>query len=157
MKRFILDTSVWISGLLRLDPPATQILTALVNQSIEVIISSYGVVEVLTVFRRLAHELRVSAVILERDIWAIWNQPNVIKEFSTDITAALLSEVRQQREIRLLAKILALEPKDIPFIVLAYSHKLPLITNDERSLWTKRAKIETSTGVRVILSKEWSL
>ena len=55
-----------------------------------------------------------------------------------------------------MAKILDVEPKDVPFIVLAYSHKLPLIINDERSLWTNHEKIEKLTGVRVLLSKEWS-
>ena len=157
MKRVILDTCVWVNGLLQVDPHAARIIKAIVNQKLEAVISSYGVAEVFTVFRRLAQELKVPVTVLERDIWAIWNQPNVIKEFSTDITKALLSEVRGQKEIELLAKVLELEPKDVPFIVLAYKHKKPLITMDERSLWTKRQINEKKTGVRIYLSKEWSI
>jgi len=157
VKRVILDTCVWVNGLLHVDPHADRIIKAIANQELEVVISSYGVVEVFTVFRRLAWELRVPPTVLERDIWAIWNQSNVIKEFSTDITMALLYEVRRQKEIELLAKILELEPKDVPFIVLAYNHKIPLITTDERSLWANRQKIEKMTGVRILLSKEWSI
>jgi len=157
VKRVILDTCVWINGLLHIDPHATRIIKAIANHKLEVIISSYGVVEVFSVFRRLARELRVPVTVLERDIWAIWNQPNVIKEFSIDITKALLSEVRSQKEIELLAKILELEPKNVPFIVLAYKHKIPLITMDERSLWAKRQEIEKLTSVKIILSKDWTI
>ncbi len=156
MRRAILDTCVWVNGFLQVDPRAAKLIKAIVNQKLEIVISSYSVAEVFTVFRRLSRELKVSVTVLERDIWAIWNQPNVIKEFSTDITKALLFEVRGQKEIELLAKILELEPKDVPFIVLAYKHKIPLITMDERSLWTKRQEIEKKTGVTIILSKDWS-
>ena len=156
MRRAILDTCVWVNGFLQVDPRAAKLIKAIVNQKLEIVISSYGVAEVFTVFRRLSRELKVSVTVLERDIWAIWNQPNVIKEFSTDMTKALLFEVRWQKEIELLAKILELEPKDVPFIVLAYKHKIPLITMDERSLWIKRQEIEKKTGVTIILSKDWS-
>jgi len=156
VRRAILDTCVWVNGFLQVDPRAAKLIKAIVNQKLEIVISSYSVAEVFTVFRRLSRELKVSVTVLERDIWAIWNQPNVIKEFSTDITKALLFEVRGHKEIELLAKILELEPKDVPFIVLAYKHKIPLIKMDERFLWTKRQEIEKKTGVTIILSKDWS-
>lgn len=157
MRRVILDTCVWVNGLLGVDPHAARIIKAITNQKLEVVISSYGVAELFNVFRRLARELKVPATVLERDIWAIWNQPNVIKDFSTDITKTLLYEVRRRKEIELLAKILELEPKDVPFVVLAYNHRIPLITIDERSLWVKRQNIKKMTGVRILLSKDWSI
>lgn len=157
MKQVILDTCIWINGLLRVNQYAERIIKAIINQKIVVIVSSYGVAEVINVFRRLAREVNVPAIVLERDIWAIWNQPNVIKDFSDDIGKALLYEVRRQKEIELLTKILKIEPKDVPFIVLAYNHKAPLITADERSLWVKREKIKKMTGVNILLSQEWSI
>jgi len=99
--------------------------------------------------------LKVTATVLERDVWAIWLLSSVIKDFSSNVSRSLLHEIKEQTEIQLLSEVLVLEPKDVPLIILAYKHEVPLITVDERSLWNHRTKIEELTSVKVILSDNW--
>ncbi|MHA1170350.1 MAG: putative toxin-antitoxin system toxin component, PIN family [Candidatus Hodarchaeales archaeon] len=155
MKKVVLDTCVWVNGLLGVDIQSVQIIEAILNNEITVVISSYIAAEVLSVLRRLARELKVTATVLERDVWAIWLLSSVIKDFSSNVSRSLLHEIKEQTEIQLLSEVLVLEPKDVPLIILAYKHEVPLITVDERSLWNHRTKIEELTSVKVILSDNW--
>lgn len=157
MKKVVLDTCVWVNGFLNSDPYSREILEAIVDNRIEIIISSYGVAECMNTLRRLAKELRMPPVSIERDIWAIWNQKNVIKQFEEDIANSLVKEVRKQTEILLIAKLLNLEPKDVPFIILSYSNKVPLVTCDKRSIWDFKDEIYKKLGVHVFLSSEFQL
>lgn len=140
-----------------MDNHARKIIEAVVDQRIEVVLSSYVAAEVVTVLRRLAREKKVSATVLERDAWAIWSLSSVTKDFNTNISKSLLHVIREQPAILILAKILELEPKDVPLIILAYKYKYPLITMDKRSLWDKRHKIANLTEIDIILGSEFKL
>lgn len=150
----MLETCVWINGLLNRDSLAVSIINKIIDQQLTTVISSYIIAEIIAVTRRLARELRTSPTSIERDLWGMWLLPSVTCDFDKDISKSLLREVREQTEIQLLATILKLEIKDIPLIILAYKHNLPLITNDLRSLWTHREKILDLTGVKILLCQD---
>nr|MDO8046076.1 hypothetical protein [Candidatus Baldrarchaeota archaeon] len=57
--------------------------------------------------------------------------------------------MKKTPEIQMISKILEIEPKDVPYLVLAFKHKVPIITTDERSLAKKSEKIRKLTRVEI--------
>ncbi len=155
MNPVVLDSCVWINGILGVNEHCSLIIDKIVSKSLSVFVSSYSIVEVISVLRRISSDYSISSTDLERSFWKIINLENIIKEFSLDITQLLLAEIRNQTEITMLAKILELESKAIPFILLSYKNNVPLITEDYRSLWKKRNKVRDLVGVEILLSKEF--
>ncbi len=57
--------------------------------------------------------------------------------------------MRRLPEFRIIAKILDLEVKDVPYLVAAFQHSAVLISNNLRSLVDKRKLIEKNLGVKI--------
>ena len=57
--------------------------------------------------------------------------------------------MKKTPEIQMISKILEIGPKDVPYLVLAFKHKVPIITTDERSLAKKSEKIRKLTRVEI--------
>ena len=75
MVSVILDCNIWIKGLLGIDPFCTKILDQLLSGKMHVIISSYGVAEVIAVLRRLRNDPESPQVDLEKYFWSILYLP----------------------------------------------------------------------------------
>lgn len=149
VSKVILDANVWIKGLLNVDPSCAEIINAVRTGKLEPVISSYAAAEVVAVLRRIGQKFERAPEALERDWWAIINLTNVAKDFEEDITSSLLREIRLSSEICLLADILKIEAKDVPYIVLARKYNAPLITDDKRSLIDVRERIQELANVSV--------
>ena len=154
MAKVVLDANIWIKGLLDVDPVCAEIVKAVRKGKLEPVVSSYAVAEVIAVLRRVAQRFERIPEVLERDWWTIINLQNVEKDLEDDISSSLLDEIRRSSEICLLADILRIEPKDVPYIVLARKHDALLVTDDKRSLLDVRDRILMLAKVSVCSAAE---
>lgn len=150
MESYVLDTVVWTYGMLNANSEPHVLIKRVISGKYRVLISSYGTLEILNVLERVANQFVHSKTQLKRDFWTILALSNVVQEYEQNLSKALVKEVRQTAEIRLIAQTLDLEPKDVPFIVLAFKHNIPLVTEDKRSLLDKRGTIEDIIGVKIV-------
>lgn len=116
-------------------------------QQYPIIITSYGIVEILRVLKRFASQWNKNYINLEQKFWEICNLESIQKEFQAPISESLLKEVKRTPEYRLIADILNLEVKDVPYIVNTYQFKAILVTSDERSLISKRQDLYKRLGI----------
>ncbi|MHA1710240.1 MAG: PIN domain-containing protein [Candidatus Baldrarchaeia archaeon] len=153
-KTLVLDANVWIYGLLGTSRDAMDLISRCLKGECKVVVNSYVVAEVTRVLKRVAIEIRRDPLELERSFWRILNSDNVVKDFIHPITDDLINMMRRRPEILMIAQILEIEPKDVPYLILAFKCDVPVVTTDERSLARKRKRIKELIGVEVLTLKE---
>ena len=107
------------------------------------------VVELLRVLKRLSGRLSTPYTELENQFWEICSLNYIKTDFKEPFSESLISEVRRIPEFRIIAKILDLEVKDVPYLVAAFQHTAILVSNDLRSLVDKRNLIEQNLGIMI--------
>lgn len=141
----ILDCNVWIDLLAGNDALEREI----VDGARPIIITSYIAVEVLHALRHVGRELGIAASELEGRFWDTCMLPSIEKQFKQSLSGSLIHEIKMMPEMRIIARLLDMEIKDMPYIVAAFQHGAILVTNDNRSIYAKRGDIKTRIGVIV--------
>ncbi len=150
IKQLVLDANVWIFGLVQKNPQFQLLQMSFPSErKISLIIDSYGAVETLHVLRKAARHVHQSQSNIEKSFWSILNRASCILDFEHPLKKNLLVLMRNKPEFLMLARIFDLEPKDVPYLVLSFKHKAILVTEDYRSLYSKRKKINSFLGVKV--------
>ena len=149
----ILDCNLWID-LIRDHPSGFR--SKLLSGRLIIIISSYMAVEILRTLRRLAGRIDVRYKDLADLFWHFVQNSCIKVAFQQPLSESLVRETRNIPEMQIIAKMLGLEVKDVPYIVCAYEHSAILVTIDYRSILNKREIIEDRIGVLVIDKDELS-
>ena len=154
IKQRVLDCNVWIEILTN---PNDKLRNVLFNKDSEyqIILSSYMIVEILKVLKRLASKFNISSNELERLFWDFTRKKNIQLNFDNTLSDALINEVKNRSEILVLAKVLDLEPKDVPYIIVAFTNKSIVITHDERSIINKRNLIKEKLEIEILTISEF--
>ena len=154
VKQIVLDCNVWIEIL---TDPNDKLRNVLFNKDSEyqIILSSYMIVEILKVLKRLASKFNISSNELERLFWDFTRKKNIQLNFDNTLSDALINEVKNRSEILVLAKVLDLEPKDVPYIIVAFNNKSIVITQDERSIINKRNFIKEKLEIEILTISEF--
>lgn len=131
----ILDTNLWVFGTLRTHERAVEELDAIERGETTSAINAYIVQEALAAFDRLQ-----SLSPAERDdaqtlfLTRLFRMTGLIEAPSSrDVAESLLDERRSATHVRLLARVLDIQPKDVPIVVLAFDHydrEPTILTND---------------------------
>jgi predicted nucleic acid-binding protein len=131
----ILDTNLWVFGTLRTHDRAVEELDAIERGETTSVINAYIVQEALGAFERIqglspADRDRAQTLFLTR----LSRMSGLIEAPSSrDIAESLIDERRSARHTRLLARVLDIQPKDVPIVVLAFEHydrDPTILTND---------------------------
>jgi hypothetical protein len=117
--------------------------------------NSYCVLEILRGAKRSAKMFQISSNVIESLIWNILTGKGVELTFDRPLEEAILHQVRKQAEYRALGQALGIEAKDVPYLVLAFDKRVPLITVDIRSLYDFRKEIREKLGILVTSPKEF--
>lgn len=132
----ILDTNLWIFGTLGTHERAVDLLASIDRGETTGTLDAYIVQEILDALATpgllTPSECdRVQTAFLER-------LPGMIGLIEApshrDIAADVVTDSRQATEVKLLAQVLDIQPKDVPILVLAYRHadrEPTILTNDE--------------------------
>jgi len=147
----IIDCNVWIDLLSGNDALEKKI----VEEGYPIIITSYGVVEVLRALGHIARKLKIPPGNLESKFWSFCILPSIDKQFKVPFTTSLIDEVKNTPEFRVIAKLLDMEVKDTPYIVAAFQHGACLVTQDKRSILVKKEEIKQKLGVRALTDVEF--
>lgn len=142
----IFDCNVWITDFFK---KKSKLRIKITQNNYQVILTSYMVVEILRVLKRLSVRLSISYTELETRFWEICSLNYIKIDFKEPFTESLISEVRRIPEFRIIAKILDLEVKDVPYLVAAFQYSAILVSNDLRSLVNKRNLIENNLGIMI--------
>lgn len=142
----ILDCNVWITDFFT---KKSELRNKITHKKYQVILTSYMVVELLRVLKRLSGRLSTPYTELENQFWEICSLNYIKTDFKEPFSESLISEVRRIPEFRIIAKILDLEVKDVPYLVAAFQHTAILVSNDLRSLVDKRNLIEQNLGIMI--------
>lgn len=131
----ILDTNLWVFGTLGTHERAVDLLDAIERGDVLSAINAYMVQEALDAFDRtpgLSHTQRdaFKTEFLTRLVrmTGLLEAPS-----SRDVSETLVDNQRTKAQTRLVARILEIQPKDVPILVLAFEHvdRDPLVlTND---------------------------
>ncbi len=148
----IFDCNVWITDFFK---KKSKLRIKITKKNYQVILTSYMVVEILRVLKRLSVRLSISYTDLEKRFWEICSLNYIKTDFKEPFTESLISEVRRIPEFRIIAKILDLEVKDVPYLVAAFQHSAILVSNDLRSLVNKRNLIENNLGIKIRTATEF--
>lgn len=148
----ILDCNVWITDFLR---KTSKLREKIALNNYQVVVTSYMVVEILRVLKRVSPRLSASYSELESHFWQICSYDYIKTDFKEPFSESLISEVKRLPEFRIIAKILALELKDVPYLVAAFQHNAILVSNDLRSLINKRVPIQKSLGIIIQTTTEF--
>jgi len=151
----ILDASIWIKGLFGIHDNAKQIINDCLAGKLNIIVNSYIVAEITRAIKRIALKSGLNPLELERSFWAIINSDNVLKDFNKPISEDLVEFLKNSNEILLIAKAFNLEPKDVPYIVLAFKFKALIITEDIRSLYVNKDEIKRKLGIIICSLSEF--
>ncbi len=147
--KLVLDACTWILALHGHDPSHALLKKCLqLPESVSIIVNSYCLVEVLSVLKKTTHQS------IERDFWGILNSPTCVLDFELPLSRDLMKTVRKKTEIVMLAKLLDLEPKDVPYIVLSFKHGAYLVTEDVRSIHSKKKQFQEALPVMIVDSSE---
>jgi len=152
IKSVIFDCNVWITDFLKKE---SELRNKITNNKYQVILTSYMVVEILRVLKRLSIRLSISYTELETHFWEICSFNYIKTDFKEPFTESLISEVRRIPEFKIIAKILDLEVKDVPYLVATFQHTAILVSNDLRSLIDKRNLIEKNLGIKIQTTTEF--
>ena len=148
----VIDCNLWISILTQ---PENELKEILFKGTFRVVLTSYMVVEILRVLQRLASRRLLRYAEVESLFWDFCAYPFIIKDFQQPITDSLVNEVRKVPEYLIIAQLLELEVKDVPYLVAAYQHSALLLSNDIRSLVAKRDPIQKHLGIQLITLDEF--
>lgn len=131
----ILDTNLWVFGTLGTHEQAGDWLDAIETGETTSAISAYMVQEALDAFDRTPG---ISAA--ERDAFKTEFLTRLVRmtglleaPSSRDISESVLADRRSSTRIQLIARILNIQPKDVPIVVLAFEHsdrEPTILTND---------------------------
>ncbi|MFX1512113.1 MAG: hypothetical protein ACFFCQ_05970, partial [Promethearchaeota archaeon] len=80
---------------------------------------------------------------------------NILMNFDQPFADSLIAETKRLPEYQIIARLLDLETKDIPYLVAAFQYKAILISDNLRSLVNKRDLIEEYLGVSIKSSTEF--
>ena len=152
MQSVIFDCNVWITDFFK---KKSELRNKITHSKHQVILTSYMVVEILRVLKRLSTRLSLSYNELETHFWEICTYDYIQTEFKEPFTESLISEVRRIPEFRIIARILDLEVKDVPYLVAAFQHNAILVSNDLRSLVEKRNLIKKRLGIKIQTTAEF--
>jgi len=150
----VFDANIWIHGLLGTESISKLLLDLCVEGIIRVVVDSYCVAEVLRALFRLAEKKRLDPNTLQRNFWRILNADNVIKDFGLSISRSLIGYVIRKDEIRLIARILGLESKDVPYLLTAFKHSAIIITTDDRSLYAQKELIKKKLNIEIMSTRD---
>lgn len=142
----IFDCNVWITDFFK---KKSELRKKITDNEYQVILTSYMVVEILRVLKRISIRLSISYSELENCFWEICSLNYIKTDFKEPFTESLISEVRRIPEFRIIAKILDLEVKDVLYLVAAFQHTAILVSNDLRSLIDKRDLIKKALGIMI--------
>ena len=131
----ILDTNLWVFGTLETNDRATRLLDEIERGETVSAINAYMVQEALNAFDRTP-----GLTATERDelktlfLTRLTRMTGLIEAPSSrDVADSLLDEKRANTQIKLLARVTEVQPKDIPIVVLAFEHRdrgATILTND---------------------------
>lgn len=133
----ILDSNLWVFGTLGTHEPAVALLDEIDRGEARSALSGYMVQEILDALATPAllsppERDRVQTAFLER----LPGMAGLIEAPSyRDVAAEVVRERRRAPETRLLARILDIQAKDVPILVLAYRYveQHPIVmTNDQK-------------------------
>jgi len=116
----------------------------------KIILTSYCVVEILRVLRRLSIRLKKNFTDLESLIWEFWNQPGIEMKFDVPISDHLITEIKNCVEYNIISQLLHIETKDVPYIVAAYQFNATLVSKDERSITRFAEILKSKLAINVI-------
>ncbi len=152
MEPVILDCNVWIGIILGFEKRLDK---RLFDDKYPVIVTSYGIAEIMRVLKRLSIVQGISFRELETRAWKLFNLPNIQQEFSTDVSESILFAVKQAPEYRVIAKLLSMEIKDVPYVVSAFQMKARILTSDKRSFLSRKDAIKQQLDIEVIGLQEF--
>lgn len=131
----ILDTNLWVFGTLGTNDRAERLLAEIERGETISAINAYMVQEALNAFDRTP-----GLTATERDelqtlfLTRLTRMTGLVEAPSSrDVTDSLLDERRANVHTQLLARVLGIQPKDIPILVLAFEHRdrePTILTND---------------------------
>ncbi len=128
---FILDCNLWIELITKKECPLREkILTG----DYPLIITSYMAVETLRVLKRLSSKMNISFSKLESHFWEFLFHDNITMNFKQPVTESLIDEIKDLPEIKIIASLLNLERKDVPYIVATFQYNAKFLIEDVRSL-----------------------
>ena len=133
----------------------SELRNKLLQEEYQTILTSYMGVEILRVLKRLSSRLSISFSELESLFWNICSHKFVKLDFQRPLTEALITEVKRIPEFKIIAKLLDLEIKDIPYLVAAFQNNAMLVTDDLRSIITKRQIIDKNLGLKILTIAEF--
>ncbi len=132
----ILDTNLWVFGTLGTHDRAAGLLEDIEDGETISAINAYMIQEALNAFDRTtgltpAERDEVKTLFCTRlsRMTGLVEAPS-----SRDFADDLLSERRSASKTQLLGRVLAMQPKDVPILVLAFEHETrqpTILTNDE--------------------------
>lgn len=132
----ILDSNLWVFGSLGRHDRAATLLDEIERGDTVSAISAYMVQEVLNAVARTpslsaAERDEVQTAFLTR----VHQMTGLIEAPSSrDMTEAILNETRANTYVQFIGQTLAIQPKDVPILILAYKHadrEPTILTNDE--------------------------
>jgi len=153
--KLVCDASAWLQAVFGFEESATKVISCVINGRIIAIANSYCVLEVLRGAKRIAGRFRLPPGTAETRIWNIFTKGSVQLVFDQPLDESIIRQARKKAEYQILSQTLGLEPKDIPYVVLAFDKRAPLVTTDIRSLYSRRSKIERITGIRIMNPKQF--
>jgi predicted nucleic acid-binding protein len=131
----ILDTNLWVFGTLGTRKEAVELLNEIETGEVNSVISAYMVQEALNAFDRTPglnsserDEFKTLFLTRLSRMTGLLEAPS-----SRDVSALLLEERRSNVQTQLLARILDVQAKDVPVLVLAFEHEdrePTILTND---------------------------
>jgi len=131
----LLDTNLWVFGTLGTNARAEQLLTDIERGEITSAINAYMIKEALAAFDRTpgltgAERDEIRTLFLTR----LSRMTGLVEAPATgDLTESLLAERRANVHTQLIAALTSIQPKDVPILVLAFSHRdrePTVLTND---------------------------
>lgn len=131
----ILDTNLWVFGTLGTHDQAVEWLDEIETGERISAISSYMVQEALEAFERVPGLPAEARDAFQTELLTrLTRMPGLVDAPSShDVYPALLDERRTRTQTQLLARVLDIQPKDVPIITLAFDHRTrepTILTND---------------------------
>lgn len=131
----ILDTNLWVFGTLQTHKRATELLDAIERGETTSAINAYIVQEALAAFDRTQSLSPTERDAVKTHFLSRLSRMTGLVEApsSRDVRDSLLSERRSATRTKLVARILDIQPKDVPILVLAFDHidrEPTILTND---------------------------
>ncbi len=120
-----------------------------VNQ-LGIILTSYNVVEILRVLKRISKKTKVSYKTLENSAWNMWNFSCIHQMFDKPLSETLIRDIKNLPEYQIIAKAFELEPKNVPYIVASFQYHACLVTTDLRSLISQSQILHERLDINVI-------